>query len=63
METLLNMPDVTSLTDAQLEEALKPHFPITRPTNTAANTQSLFDMLPPGAQALLNQPTKSRFLK
>ena len=63
MEVLLNMPDVTSLTDAQLEEAIRPHFPITRPTNLASNT-AMFDNLPPAARALAEQMAqkKPRFL-
>lgn len=63
MEVLLNMPDVTALTDEQLEQALRPHFPITRPTNLAANT-ALFDNLPPGARELAEQleKKKPRFL-
>lgn len=61
IEELLNWPgNLANLSDAQIEEALKPYFPLMRPTNTTPPVASL---LPPEAQALVDAHTKKPGMK
>lgn len=40
IEELLNIPDVSTLTDDDLKRILAPHFPLMRPVNLAENPAS-----------------------
>ncbi len=37
IEELLNIPDVSTLSDADLKRILAPHFPLMRPVNLTEN--------------------------